>query len=343
MHISVRENQIMDILKDFHEVTGLRIGLFGLDGCEIKSYPAKISEFCSLIRLHKNGNLKCLKCDKKAFEVASQTGKLYAYKCHMGLTEAVLPVMYDGVVLAFLMFGQVYDTDTSALNTSNSILNQEDASCRITDKTYTSNAATDTSINDKKEVSKSDIIDLDTNELEYILNINKFLYETAALEESTASVNQEREKLLAAFKSINVMHHEKIVAIGKMMDILASYIKFSDLIYTYTGGMAMLIKSYIEQNIDKELTIEIICKKLGVGKTSACKKFKDAYNITINHFINETRITKAIKLIRNTDMTIADVSYACGYSDYNYFIRVFKKHTKLSPLKYKNSINNNKQ
>ncbi|NMB95056.1 MAG: helix-turn-helix transcriptional regulator [Clostridiaceae bacterium] len=48
-------------------------------------------------------------------------------------------------------------------------------------------------------------------------------------------------------------------------------------------------------------------------------------------YINIFRIDQAERLLKNTDMNITEVSLAIGFSDSNYFSRIFKKYKNVPP------------
>ena len=56
--------------------------------------------------------------------------------------------------------------------------------------------------------------------------------------------------------------------------------------------------------------------------------------MTPNEYINRLRINQAKELLTNTDMSVFEIAEAVGFSDQNYFGRVFKKQTGTSPKKY---------
>ncbi|MDR1636993.1 MAG: AraC family transcriptional regulator [Treponema sp.] len=51
-------------------------------------------------------------------------------------------------------------------------------------------------------------------------------------------------------------------------------------------------------------------------------------------YVTELRIENAEKLLRESKMTIKEVAFAAGYQDPNYFSKIFRKVTGLSPLAY---------
>lgn len=66
--------------------------------------------------------------------------------------------------------------------------------------------------------------------------------------------------------------------------------------------------------------------------------FKSQTGITPQEYIMSLRINKAKTLLSETDLPISKISDMLGFNTHNYFIRVFKKYTGNSPLKFKNSI-----
>lgn len=65
--------------------------------------------FCRLIQDTEYGHQKCLACDRRALTHARRQGGACLYRCHAGLTEAAVPVMGEGQLVGYLMYGQVLD------------------------------------------------------------------------------------------------------------------------------------------------------------------------------------------------------------------------------------------
>ena len=124
--------EINSILKDFYEISGIRISIHDTEFNEIYAYPRNISRYCSFIQQYENVRNECLFQDRKGFEIAQQTDKVYVYKCKMGLYEAVVPLYSFGVCSGYLMMGQVCDRDKFSIdniyrNTLDIVKDQSDA------------------------------------------------------------------------------------------------------------------------------------------------------------------------------------------------------------------------
>ena len=69
--------------------------------------------------------------------------------------------------------------------------------------------------------------------------------------------------------------------------------------------------------------------------------FKKNMQIGFNTYLNNLRIQLACELIESSKMSIAEISNACGYNDYTYFLKSFKKHLGKTPTEYLNFVKNN--
>jgi len=98
--------------------------------------------------------------------------------------------------------------------------------------------------------------------------------------------------------------------------------------------MQQIIDS-IEKNIDNNLfDVNGISTALNVHKSQLYRKIKSLTSKTPLELILEMRMAKAKELLKDPTVRINEVAYACGFSDSNYFSKVFKKHVELTPSEY---------
>ena len=97
------------------------------------------------------------------------------------------------------------------------------------------------------------------------------------------------------------------------------------------------IKEYINTHYrDQDLSVKSISENVFLSVSYLCTYFKNETGITLNQYITDYRMKKAMHLLADTNMKIVDVSKTVGYRDSNYFAKIFKKQTGLSPKEYKN-------
>ncbi|HFL3174641.1 TPA: helix-turn-helix domain-containing protein, partial [Clostridioides difficile] len=63
-------------------------------------------------------------------------------------------------------------------------------------------------------------------------------------------------------------------------------------------------------------------------------KFKSETGYTFNDFLNRYRMQKAVELLKSDQYKVYEIAEMVGFSDYKYFIKVFKKYIGCSPAKF---------
>lgn len=95
------------------------------------------------------------------------------------------------------------------------------------------------------------------------------------------------------------------------------------------------ILNYIEENYAKDLNISTLSAHFNISPSSLFKKFNQKTNIKLTDYINYTRTTKAMQFLSETDLSITEIAYKCGFNDSNYFSTVFKKYIGVSPNQFR--------
>lgn len=90
---------------------------------------------------------------------------------------------------------------------------------------------------------------------------------------------------------------------------------------------------YIRKNLHQKLSIESIAKLAYVSKSNFFRMFKDELGTSPNEFILQERISRAKELLKNQN-SIKETAYQTGFSDTNYFTRVFKQFVGVTPKSY---------
>lgn len=116
--------KMMELLKDFHSLTGIKICIYDRNENELCYYPEKYSSYCKLIRKDKAQEEKCKSCDKHAFRQCKKTRKQYTYTCHAGLIECISPIIVKDSITGFIAIGQIR-TENTKNPSSDTVLNEE--------------------------------------------------------------------------------------------------------------------------------------------------------------------------------------------------------------------------
>ncbi len=92
---------------------------------------------------------------------------------------------------------------------------------------------------------------------------------------------------------------------------------------------------YINENYTTEIRITDLAKMENMCMTAYNKAFKKQFGKSpINHIIS-LRMQLAIELLETSNISIKEISFMCGYDNFNYFTRIFKQYIGKSPSKYR--------
>jgi AraC-like DNA-binding protein len=91
---------------------------------------------------------------------------------------------------------------------------------------------------------------------------------------------------------------------------------------------------YININFSRHISIDDIAKHICASPNHLCRIFKEASGVTISQYIAAKRCKEAAELLRYADLSVSDIAAHVGYSDSNYFVKVFKSQYGVVPSKY---------
>ena len=155
---------------------------------------------------------------------------------------------------------------------------------------------------------------------------------------------EEFEKIKA---EIAVMNNEyklkkegyKTLLISKFMEILVTLSRIYRLSSDENEKKILPLQlgeviTWIEKNFRQGLSVEELSKKAGYSQ----RHFLRIFNMTPPEYINAIRIEYACSRLRETEESVTDIAYDCGFRNMSYFYRVFKEKMSMTPQKYRKSI-----
>lgn len=101
-----------------------------------------------------------------------------------------------------------------------------------------------------------------------------------------------------------------------------------------TSSRLHYVVNYIQEHITEKIAVDLLSRKAYLNRNIFFKWFKEQFGITPVEYINRERIKLAKQLLLNPHNKIPEISSRCGFSDVNYFIRVFKKSEGITPKVY---------
>lgn len=97
--------------------------------------------------------------------------------------------------------------------------------------------------------------------------------------------------------------------------------------------------NYIFNHYKDDIKLEDVARVANYSQAAFCHFFKQRTRKTFTQFLNEVRVSKACKLLNNSDLNISQVCYESGFNNVSNFNRQFKKVIGLSPSGYTKKYN----
>lgn len=122
--------------------------------------------------------------------------------------------------------------------------------------------------------------------------------------------------------------------------------QFSDLFCTYFSQQKQQlyqhehlaiqrVKEYIAENYIQPLRLDDIAAHVHLNASYLSSLFKKETGSSITNYLTMFRLETSKKLLKSTDQTVAEISYAVGFLDAKYFTKLFSKEVGISPTQYR--------
>ena len=98
-------------------------------------------------------------------------------------------------------------------------------------------------------------------------------------------------------------------------------------------------KNYIQEHYGFDISLDDVSREVNISPYYFSKLFKEESGENFIEYLTRTRIEKAKELLREGNLSIKEISSLVGYADPNYFSRLFKKQTEMTPREYRERNN----
>lgn len=95
------------------------------------------------------------------------------------------------------------------------------------------------------------------------------------------------------------------------------------------------ITDYVSSNYRRRITLEEIAKLVGLSKCRVSHFIKDYMGVSLQEYISNTRLEKALRELSMTNKRVSNISEDCGFSDVKYLNQAIKKRLGVTALKYR--------
>lgn len=96
--------------------------------------------------------------------------------------------------------------------------------------------------------------------------------------------------------------------------------------------------SYIENHFNEDISVTELAEYSHYSVRHFIRMFSKTYHAAPLEYIINLRVNHACAMLKNTNLTMAEIASHCGFDDSNYFSRIFRKRMGCSPTEYRNRV-----
>ncbi|MHB1391480.1 MAG: response regulator transcription factor [Clostridia bacterium] len=126
----------------------------------------------------------------------------------------------------------------------------------------------------------------------------------------------------------------KIACTGRLEQIITDMRESREM---EINSLSAKVKKYIIENFNKDISMDDAAKETNLSYHYFSKFFKDSTGKSFVEYLTELRVAKSRELLRETNDSIKEICYKIGYSDPNYYCKIFKRVTGMTPTEYRDN------
>ncbi len=96
------------------------------------------------------------------------------------------------------------------------------------------------------------------------------------------------------------------------------------------------VLEFIKQNYNKNLSLEDLAATTRLSPKYFCRLFREIIGHSPIEYLNWFRVNMACSALRSSEDKLSDIASDCGFNDFSYFIKTFRRYKNVTPLVYRN-------
>ncbi len=130
---------------------------------------------------------------------------------------------------------------------------------------------------------------------------------------------------------ISILHY---LSVSKGMRMLANSSFMQDPVTSRSRRIEIAFQ-YMRNHYDKDVSLEDVARQVSMTEASFSRFIKKRTGLTFVESLNNIRLGHASRLLIDTTMNIAEISFKCGFNNLSYFNRIFKKKYACTPREFR--------
>jgi transcriptional regulator GlxA family with amidase domain len=98
------------------------------------------------------------------------------------------------------------------------------------------------------------------------------------------------------------------------------------------------VREYVETHLEKNISLQSLASTAGLSLSHFARAFKLSEGATPHEYLLQCRVRRAQELLAGTDLPLAEIARACGFSDQSHCTRRFRERFGITPASYRSSM-----
>jgi AraC-like DNA-binding protein len=165
---------------------------------------------------------------------------------------------------------------------------------------------------------------------------------TKTVAQSATRLGGDSEEFLALYHALPVVSKNVLLNVGNLLSLYfdammvnKEALRIGDSEEPSSRDLSNRMKTYIDVNYYKDITPLSVSRRFFVNPSYASRIFSKSVGVSMNEYINRLKIDRAKLLLSSSAIPMSSISLNVGFSDANYFARIFKRIVGVSPTKYR--------
>lgn len=153
---------------------------------------------------------------------------------------------------------------------------------------------------------------------------------------SVITIDQITQKSVQRLSGIDDINKQRQCCYEMLIELTTAV---RDHLVNTSGYSPAIVKvvEYLSLNYTQNINIDVLCQISDYSSSHLAKIFKHETGRTITQYIADLRCRQAAEMLRETNLPVQEISSYVGYTDNNYFVKVFKRVMGNTPSEYRAS------
>lgn len=141
--------------------------------------------------------------------------------------------------------------------------------------------------------------------------------------------------LRAAYEAKPTNRMEQVLASAQILEACAGYLYLQRLISLREDSLPQQLDRYLTTHLQADLSVNALCRRFGISRSRLYQIAREYYGAGVEQTTRRLRVAEARRLLAQSERPVSEIAAMVGYGDYNYFIKVFRKETGITPARYR--------